>query len=116
MEIREWKHMHELGWLPSLSIKGELPLNPESGKTKKKPLGTEELSWPARDMALISQSRSRDQVIQCGVNWFEICEDRHFEGFSYHFLPHWSLECSKDLSSFSKYIFPSITQKKVAIF
>lgn len=46
--------MHELGGLPSLTIKGKLPLYPEAGKTKEKSLGTEELSWPARDTALIS--------------------------------------------------------------
>lgn len=75
-EIRERKHTRELGGLPSLTIRGKLPLYPESGKTKKS-LGNKELSWPARDMALIIENTSRDQVIKSGVDWFEICEDRH---------------------------------------
>lgn len=112
IEIRERKHMQELGGLPSLAIKEKLPLYPESGKTKKS-LGNEELSWPARDVALISQNTSRDQVIKSGVNWFEICEDRHLRASAtMYLLPYWSLECSKDLSSFSKYIFPPSRRKK----
>lgn len=76
-EIRESKYIQELGKLPSLTTKGKLPLYPESGKTKKKPLWIEELTWPARDMALISQNRSREQVMESGINCFWICKDRH---------------------------------------
>lgn len=54
--------MRRLGCLPD--IPGEPPLHLESRKTRKRPgvEETEEPSWPARNMALVSQTVAESKL------------------------------------------------------